>query len=322
MRVMSIGGLALSGFLTLIAPQSIAQERSPQANDWSVESITVTAQSKGPAYWHATNGKSEVWIIGIVMPIPEDFQWNTSRLSELMKGAHSVLLPPRAAVGLFESGWFLLTKRDLLSLPDGQTLDGVMGPDMAAKFAAARAIVNRDADHYEGDTPALVAMKLEGDFMKSKSMTVDEPVDSIESLARRNGVEVQRVATYDAMPSVEAVLRLPPETSRKCIGAAIADVSYENVHAAIAADDWAIGDVAGVRANYSEPQVFNCLLELSPTVSELDKRAVSDTAIAIENALKGDGRSIAVVSIGQLLRKNGVLERLLADGISVAGPPE
>ena len=311
----------LFGALLAIGPAS-AQQSAPPSNDWSVESVTVTAQAKGPAYWHATRGQSEVWILGVVEVLPKDFVWNQNRLGKLLDGTRLVLLPPRATASLFDAGWFLLTKRSLLYLPDGQTLDNVLGTPLAAKFANARAIVHRDADHFEGDALPVAALELEGDFLTAKALTYEEPTGTIESLARHRDVEVRRIAKYDAMPSIEAILKSPAETSRACVEAAIDDVEFENVHANAAAEAWAVGDVAGIKAHYSESNVLKCLLAIAPEATELQKRATADTVSAIETALNEGGHTVAVVGIGPLLRKDGVLERLRADGVAVEGPPE
>lgn len=306
----------------LAAGSALAQQAAPQTNDWSIESVTVTAQAKGPAYWHATKGQSEVWILGTVEVLPKDFVWNQTHFSKLLEGTRLVLLPPRASASLFDAGWFLLTKRSLLYLPEGQTLDGVLGAPLAARFASARAIVHRDADHYDGDALPVAALKLERDFLTARALTYEEPADTIESDARHRDVEVRNIAKYDAMPSIEAILKSSPGTSRACVEAAINDVEFENVHAGAAAEAWAIGDVAGIKANYAESRVFQCLFGLAPEPTELQNRAIADTVGAIEAALNQGGRTVAVVGIGLLLRKNGVLEKLHADGIEVEGPPE
>jgi uncharacterized protein YbaP (TraB family) len=306
----------------LAAGSALAQQAAPQTNDWSIESVTVTAQAKGPAYWHATKGQSEVWILGTVEVLPKDFVWNQTHFTKLLEGTRLVLLPPRASASLFDAGWFLLTKRSLFYLPDGQTLDGVLGAPLAARFANARAIVHRDADRYEGDALPVAALRLEGDFLKAKALTYEEPADTIESLARHRDIEVHYIAKYDAMPSIEAILKSSPETSRACVEAAVNDVEFQNTHADAAAEAWAIGDVAGIKAHYTESRVFQCLFGLAPEPMALLNRATADTVSAIETALNGGGRTVAVVGIGQLLRRNGVLDKLHADGIAVEGPPE
>ncbi len=314
--------LAVS-LLNFAAVSASAQQSAvpPQSTDWSIESVTVTAQATGPAYWHAQKGQAEVWILGVVEFLPKDFAWNRNHLTKLLDGTRVVLLPPRATASLFDAGWFLLTKRSLLYLPDGQTLDGVLGAPLAARFASARAIVHRDADHYAGDALPVAALELEGDFLSAKGLVLAEPADTIESLARSSNAEVRHVAKYDAMPSIEAILKASPDKGRACVEVAINDIEFQNVHANAAAEAWAVGDVAGIKANYSDSNVIECLLAIAPEATELEARATADTVSAIETALSEGGRTVAVVGIGQLLRKNGVLEKLHADGIAVEGPP-
>ena len=73
--------------------QQAATPQQPET--WSVETVTVTAQAKGPALWHARKGQSDVWILGIVTPVAKDYQWNTDHLSKLLDSNWHVLLPPR-----------------------------------------------------------------------------------------------------------------------------------------------------------------------------------------------------------------------------------
>jgi hypothetical protein len=318
-----LAALIGAGACALFVP-SLAQappSQSPaQSNDWSGETVTVSAHASGPPVWHVTKGAADVAIFGVVEPLPDDYAWNSKPLAKLLDGAKLVLLQPRAQANIFQGVWFLLTERELLHPPDGQTLWNLMSPSLTARFATARDMLHQDKDRYDDDAPAIAALRLEGDFMRVNQMTMQEPEDTIRHLARMHGIKMQRVATYDAMPGAEELLRLPASSTNRCVEAAINDVDIASHHAAAAAESWAIGDVDGIKANWSQPKLYDCLLELSPTVTALDKRATSDTVKQISQALDAGGHSVAVVSIGLLLRKDGVLERLNAAGIPVTGP--
>jgi hypothetical protein len=136
--------VCLVAMLSLSVPARAQQAPEP-------ETVTVTARAVSPPFWHVTKGAAEVWILGAVGPIPEDLEWNKSRLQALLGGARLLLLQPSASAGLADVLWYLLWNRDRLSLPDGQTLDGALGPDLAARFAAAREKLHRDASRYEDD---------------------------------------------------------------------------------------------------------------------------------------------------------------------------
>ena len=317
-----LAGLIFAGLAPRSSAQAPTASTTAQPNDWSVETVTVTARSTGPAVWHATKAGADVAILGIVDPIPEKFTWNTAPLAALLDGSSLLLLPPRAEANIFKGIWFLLTERDLLSPPDGKTLWDILPGPLASRFAVARDMLHQDKDRYDDDAPAVAALRLEGDFLRADAMTLKEPEDTIRSLARARDVEVRQVATYDALPSAEELLRLPPDATSKCVDAAVSDVDIASKHAAPAAEAWAVGDVAGIKANYSQPRIYDCLLELSPLVSALDKRAIDDTVNEIAAALDKGERAVAVVNIGLLLRKSGVLERLIAAGVTVAAPKQ
>jgi hypothetical protein len=324
-RFVTLTTAALLACIAQSAAQQPAQESAQtplQQNDWSVETVTVTAKSTGPAVWHVIRGAADVAILGVVEPLPEKFMWNTKPLEGLLDGAHAVLLPPQAQANIFQGVWFLLTQRELLGPPAGKTLWDVLPPSTASRFAMARDMLHQDKDRYDDNAPAIAALRLEGDYLRTKAMTFEEPADVIRRLARARGITVRRVATYDAMPSVEELLKLPPATTAKCVDAAVNDVDIANQHATPAAEAWAVGDIDGIKANFSQPKIYECLLELSPLVTALDKRAIDDTVRDITAELDKGDHAVAVVSIGLLLRKNGVMEKLLAAGVTVEGPKE
>ena len=73
-------------------------------------------------------------------------------------------------------------------------------------------------------------------------------------------------------------------------------------------------------ANWSPSHYTECLVQLSPHATALDARSIDDTVASVDKAIAEGGRAVAVVEIGVLLRKGGVLDRLKAEGISIAGP--
>jgi hypothetical protein len=131
---------------------------------------------------------------------------------------------------------------------------------------------------------------------------------------------MRRIADYDLIPSGEELLKLPPAVTGRCIEAAIQDIAFQSRHVPAAANAWAVGDVSGMLANWSPSNYYECLVRLSSHATALDARSVDDTVAAINDAIADGGHTLAVVNIGVLLRKDGVLDRLKAEGISVAAP--
>jgi len=309
--------------LALFCPVSFAETPpSPPTTDWaSDEVVVVAAQAPGPAFWHLKKGDSEIWILGTLGPMPEKLAWNSTHLSTLIDGAKAVLLPPEASAGFFETSWFLLTHRGLLSMPDGKTLEETLPADLKARFVAARELAKRDAGRYADDPPIIAAMRLQEDFNKANGLWRDEPRRTIEKIADAKHVEVRKIASYGALALVKEFLRLPMPAQQACLADAVAEVEARSVHAVPAAEAWAVGDLKGIKAHYVSPGMERCA-KATVSFNKLYDRGVADYLKAIEEALSKPGKTVLVTEIGPLLRSSGVVDKLRAEGVAIEGPGE
>ena len=318
---MKFTAIAAASFL-FFGVSSLAADQTPPITDWSnIETVVVTAQAPGPAFWRLSKGDSEIWILGTLGPMPEKLAWNTNHLAQLIDGAHEVLLPPKASAGFFDLAWFLLTNRELLSMPDGQKLEDSLSPQLRARFIAAREAIHRKPGHYEDDSPVVAAVKLESETNDAMNLSWDEPRETVEKIARVKHVKVREIANYDATQLVKEILKLGPEAGRACLENAVGDVELRTAHAVPAADAWAVGDLKDIKAHYAAPTLGPCVRS-SGSYSKLDQRAVADSLAAIDAALSKPGKTVMLVDIGSLLRNTGVIEKLREKGIAIEGPAE
>jgi hypothetical protein len=290
--------------------------------DWAqIESVEVKAQP-GPAVWHLTRGNSEVWVLGMIGALPKGLEWNRQYLSELFDGAQAILMPPRADVGLADIAWFLIRHGGELSLPRGQTLEESLPEDLRARFIAARDAVSGDDSDYRTDIPIRAAMRLQQDMMKKTDLSGREPRKTISDLADKKDITIKPVTRFEAMDAIREVLKLSPEQQRVCLAQAVEDVTWALGHADKAARAWAVGDIATVKANYGESRFGNCILTAVRAMGDIDARNAADTVAAIDAALNQPGKTIAVVNMGPLLRKGGVLAQLQARHVAIEAPAE
>ncbi len=296
-----------------------ASPNGAPVKDWSIETVVVTAQASGPAFWHVSKGRSDLWILGIVEPVPTDLKWDSRELDKLIDHARVVLLPPRGRVGIFEGIWFLITSGDVLRLSDGQKLESVLAEPMNGRFARARAEAHRDADHFAEYKPSVAGFMLEGDFLEAAKLTLREPQATVRLLAARKNVRVHTIATYPALDVVKEVSSLSQDGNLECLKDSLDDIDIMNAHAKLAAQAWAVGDVDGIKAHYSEPRALDCLGQ-SVSFTRLWQQSVDDTVGAVDAALKRPGKTLILINMGEFLRKNGVLERLKAQGLQLEGP--
>lgn len=314
--------IALS-FFFLLGTAALAQElaSAPPITDWAPnETVVVSAAAPGPAFWHIKKGDSEVWILGTMGRMPRGTTWNRTRVTEIIDGARVVLAPAEATAGLFESSWFLLTHRGLLSMPGDQKLEDTLPPDLKARFAAARTALNLKADHFEDDPPVIAAWKLENNFNEQHKLGMG-PGPAIQKIAKDNGVPMHPIGSYGALGLLKEVLRLPQDQQQACLRIAVADIEARAIHAEAAAAAWAVGDVNGIKAHYTQPFLPQCA-GTTESFAKLYSRSVADYLSAIDEALSKPGKVVMMVEIGALLRNTGVIEKLHAQGLTIEGPAE
>jgi len=310
--------VALTLFLALSPLSAVAQTVA----DWAeIESIEVR-ERPGPALWHLTRGNSEVWLLGMAGAMPDDLDWNKEYVSELLDGARAILMPPKADIALTDIAWFLIWHGGELSLPRGHTLEESLPADLRARFVAVRDKVSDDSDDYHTDIPIRAAMRLQQDVRDKADLSFREPRRTIENLAYRKRIPVSPVTRFEAMDAVREVLKLSPAQQHACLAQALEDVNWALGHADTAARAWAVGDIKTVKAHYSEWRLGNCIIGAVQKFSDIDGRNIAEYVSAIDAALNKPGKTIVVIQMGPLLRKNGVLERLQARGIAIEGPAE
>ena len=309
--------------LALAALPARAQPTQPPAeHDWAeIESVTVHA-APGPAVWRLTRGTSEVWVMGTVGLLPRDMAWNKESIAGLMDGARALLLPARADVNFVDIGWFLIWHGGELSLPRGQTLEDSLPPELRARFVAARAAVGGAAGDYRTDIPIRAAVRLGQDFLKKADLEYREPRRTVESQAARQRIPTRPVTRFDVMDAVRDLLKLAPAEQQACLSQAIEDVTWGMDHAERAARAWAVGDIATVKANYSESRLFGCVIEKVQRIGDINARNTAEMVAALDAALDQPGKTVALVAMGPLLRKDGVLARLKAKGVRIESPAE
>jgi hypothetical protein len=308
--------------LTLLLTFSPLAAAAQAVSDWAeIESVEVR-ERPGPALWHLTRGDSEVWVLGMVGAMPEDLDWNKQYLAELLDGSRAILMPPKADIALTDIAWFLIWHGSELSLPRGQTLEQTLSADLRARFVAVRDTVSDDADDYRTDIPIRAALRLQQDLRDKADLSFREPRNTIENLARRKRIPSMPVTNFAAMDAVREVLKLPPSQQHACLAQALEDVTWALGHAGTAARAWAVGDIKTLKAHYSEWRLGNCLMGAVQKFSDIDGRNIAEYVSAIDAALDKPGKTIALIYMGPLLRKNGVLARLKARGIAIEGPAE
>jgi hypothetical protein len=84
---------------------------------------------------------SQLWILGLVTPLPRGFQWDSRRVVAALDGARELVLPPEASFSLGDLFGMLIDPGHVWHLPPGETVRSGLPQEAAARLeAAARSI--------------------------------------------------------------------------------------------------------------------------------------------------------------------------------------
>jgi uncharacterized protein YbaP (TraB family) len=183
----------------------------------------------------------------------------------------------------------------------------------------ARTASHQDARRYERLKTYVAAFLLVGDYREAAGLSDAKPDSTVQKLAGAHKVKVQPVSEYRVASAVKQAGQISEAAGLACLSDGVDQVQQESDHAQAVGKAWAAGDLKAVKALYGPAPLERCLQQV-PNMAVIE-RGTDDNTRAILNALKTPGKSVAVVDLNFLLRPNGVLDRLKAQGATVSVPP-
>jgi hypothetical protein len=310
------------------------------------EEFIVTARVPGAPLWRVSKGDHVMWIFPALSPVPIDLVWETDNIERVIDGAQEVLYLPQGGFGV--SGSKLLTLnpvnwvrgyrlvRRLMRNADGKTLDEVLPPELYARYAALKEKYFPRDDDIDELRPLFAGDKMMELIQADVGLAGGGTHVRLGELIERNpDIKRTYISTFasielkgkyrDVAARAETLMTtLPPAQELACFEAQLARMEQvENLRLRAAA--WARGNVDEFRsiplaadtdrvctriwATSSEAELFDQQAELSQKWLK-----------AAEAALVANERSVAILSIDELLREDGLVSQLEARGYTVRTP--
>ena len=285
-----------------------------------VQELTVVGPLLGPALWKVTRGASQVTILGGMAPLPQQLDWDKSRITRALDGANVLLAPPSGRIGALSAAGFAV-RAMAVRQPGGRQLESSLPPALAARFIADRKSLGLAPEPYAHWKPAVAGYLLLIDFRRKAGLSNEKPNSTLVHMAKDKGIRVQTVGDYRFSALFKSLTRLTDAQQTACLNDELDALDLEQARAHPAANAWAHADLATARANSSGPILDRCIAQLS-SYSEVLERGTAYFTAAIEAELNHPGKAVAVIDLRYLLRANGVLDRLKAQGDTITVPPQ
>ncbi|HEX4183695.1 MAG TPA: TraB/GumN family protein [Caulobacteraceae bacterium] len=285
-----------------------------------VSELVVNAPLLGPALWKVARGDSEVVVLGGLTPLPHIQTWNTGRIEHALSESGELLVPPTGRLTALQAAGFAVRALQVRQ-PLGRTLEPSLPPPLRARFAAERESLGLGPGAYAHWKPAAAGFLLIGDARRKLGLSNEKPASTVVHLAEARHVRVQRVASYHLGELFGSLTRLSNDQQLACLSDELDAIDFEKAHSKAAAEAWSHGDLSAARAGSSGPILDRCAALLS-NYGAVVERGTADFTSEIDDALKKPGKAVAVIDLRYLLRANGVLDRLKAQGATITVPKE
>jgi hypothetical protein len=242
-----------------------------------------------------SKGDASVWIIGLPRKTPHGLKWDQTTLKRRLKGARLMLGAYIETSGFAERKAF---NRPASAASDLSSDFGPPNPRTRERATSQiESLINR---HWEYQARAGV------DYATH---------EEIYNVARNAGIKFVTPPVYTHTWNPREVNLSNPEM-KICIDAISREIREPVEGFYRAAEYWAVGDVVNMLAASPKGTGRDCEIL---NRGHWDRTVAFQTAL-IAQALDRPGKVVAAAHIDQLIAKDGILERLRAQGFTIHDP--
>lgn len=276
--------------------------------------IVVSARRSGAPMWTITTPTGTVLLVGEIRAVPKSTPWDPERLRDATLEANRVIL--RAAPKFSPGDVFRLIFRggSFTKLPDRRVAADYLTVQQRTRLAGLESRYKADYDRSSFLMSAfdLLARRLDFD-----NDTTDDATDIVEKAAKRAEIPIVRPERFRGEDLLDNLAAATPASHIPCLEAAMAATEAGQPVIEARGNDWRRFDVPAVMANPLEIALNTCW----PWEDEDLGGEIRDqwTSLIIQ-ASGDDGVTLAVVPLGVLAERQGVLDQLEARGLAIAGP--
>lgn len=298
-----------------------------------LDAVLVTGERPGPGMWRVSKDGHELWILGTLAPLPKKMTWRSTAAEMRIAASQAVLAPPNIStdVGFFRGLTLVPALLRARQSPDGETLEQVLPHDLYIRWLALSVKFLGRWNNDEHRRPLLAALDLYMHAIDASGLTADDGVwDVIDKTARKHHVPVLPVTIKlpieDPKGSIRQLDQIPRAAEIACLATTIGQLETDLQTMRERANLWSLGDVDGLRRLSYPDEGITCLNAVFsvPTLrAQFDQargQVVAAWLAAADGAIARNESSFAVLSITEMLKPDGWLARLRAQGYVIQEP--
>ena len=335
---------ALSGLAPAFAQSTAATApRPPIPTDVAeLAAVVVSGVQPGPGLWKVSKkdpagGDHVMWVLGTLSPLPENMQWQSHELEQVISQSQQVLLSPsvklKANVGFLGKLFLLPSAYSARKNDDGETLQQVLPPPTYARWQTLKQKYIGDNSGIERWRPIFAAQELYKKAIKANGLSKTGGVQgSIDALDTRYGVK-QVPTDYEVViehpgAALKAFKSSAPHDTT-CFIRTLDSIEQDMPVMKARANAWATGDMQALRELPDSERQDACVAAIAGAgfarslgLDDVPAKQKNVWLTAARAALNSNAQTFAMLPMAELLKPDGYLATLKAEGYQIESPEE
>jgi uncharacterized protein YbaP (TraB family) len=306
----SIGAAAMAA----IAFASAAPAQKSAGDRAQVEDIVVTGRKSGVPMWTVRGETTTLVLVGTIEGVSKTTYWDPAALTDALRKADRVVFPQSHVftANLFSAIGWIAKYNAMGSLPKGQSLAAIAGPEAIRRLAALRAkgavrsdYLSRHPLHLGRD----LRDRAKGDIKFGRGAD-----DYVRRAIKEYKLTLVPIEKSKAKPIVKDLFASTPQEHLPCLDASIALAEAGPAAVQARSDAWAARRVPEVLASPADK--FEALCWPTAEIIEPGSELVDE----MKQLLAEPKVTMAVLTLRSLAEPGGVLDGLAAAGFDIQGP--
>jgi len=326
MRRTCLPGIALMLLMgSVLAADPETATPAPNSDESGMEVVLVTGEQPGPGLWKVTSGEHVMWILGEVSPYPRKVKWNSKKFDSLLRDSQELLLD--------FSGYWRADEGDIAAygradrLPEGQTLDKVISPELHARVKATGKIFG--ATELDELRPFAATNRLVMGAIWTLDLNGFSARFAAEALGKKRRVKITYFSAPE--PSFEARLKTWQDPSNAvCLARLVNAIEDGGLGVKRLANAWSVGDIAALRRlvpaySFSRDgfRSGECAAAMRGGEQQSRDYTLARTQgwlAQAERALRSNRSTMAVILMSEIFSPDGYLAAMRAKGYEIVEP--
>ncbi|MBM4204568.1 MAG: hypothetical protein FJ194_10530 [Gammaproteobacteria bacterium] len=304
----------------------VAKSAESTGTEPVMEEVVTAGKKPGSPLWEVVNGERKLFIFGSLVPLPKCFEWDSERVEWVISQSAEFVGPPGIRSGTsnsFKLPGILreLNKRE--KLPEAQTLEQVLPPDVYAAFLKEKARYALKNRKLLPMRPRFAAEELSRRAFERAGLSDENRITPwIVKRARKHDLTItEAVVNMPVEEALEMLKQVSPKAEEACMRTVLMSIHSDLAAALKRAEAWMEGsvDLLKVQDYPNVGAVCTDSLLNSPIAQEARIKAKDMWFAAAVRALENNNSTFSILPMREIFHPEGLVACLKEQGYTVTG---